>query len=1579
MRSFAWPLVLGSLCFLPSPVFAQITPAADGTGTLVNMAGDRIDIGGGTLSPDGGNLFQSFQQFNVNAGQTANFLSQPSVQNILSRVVGGDPSYINGLLQVSGSNANLYLLNPAGIVFGQNARLNMNGDFFASTASQLGFANGTLEVLGQLNPKLQGDPQTLTFAASPGAIVQAGDLQVKPGQSINLVAGQVVHTGNLNAPGGNILIGAVPGDQGETLVRLSSPGSPLSWEIVPPVDAQGRAIPLTPPLLRQLLRGPNLPATGLVVDDGGVTLHGTTLPETAGMAIARGNLSSAGGQVAILGQKVALLNAQVSTAGHGGGGQILIGGDYQGLGNIARAQQTYVNVGSRLDADALTTGNGGKVIVWSDGQTRFFGHASAKGGTTGGNGGLVEISARGDLAFRGQADVIAPYGTSGIVLFDPQNLYIDMVNSTAAEDGQIADGQIFTGDGGGGDFTISLAALKAVTGNILLEASNNIELRANTAPSSTLNFTRQIAGTQVTLNAGNDILFKTLDTSWRSDLELGSITDGGGSLTLNAGNTIIFGSQIPTIITHGGSVTLTATNGRLDLSNTKINTTTTTGGGAIALTAQDMTAANSVLFSGGGNVTARATGGAITFDRINADSGNVTVTATGDLTITNGVSSQRGLSGLSGLSGSVLNIPLDGSTYQGGNLVLSGQNITIPSLVTGGGSITANATNNLRVNGITLKNRIDLQAGGNLLSSSALLNPGGTVNLTGNNVTASIIATTDKLARTPSPGGNVTITANNNAQAALIDTRSTNDAGGKVTVKAIAGDLSLTGNPTDPTTTGVLSTHLIDTSGGSGGGIVDLQAGGTIHFTPGLVRGVLTTGGTGGNFTAIAGQDLIGNGNFNLIKTNGLDRAVTLTARNGQIALGSTAIQNDIGGTVQASAKGDLTLKTITSSGGNLSLTSGGQLTLTNGISAPSLVCCTPAGIANPGSPNQGGNLTLQGQNISVLAAIVAGGTVNASASNHLSLSSITAGENLTLQAGGPLFANVLTTRGNVVASAGSTLAIGAIGARGTVDLTSPSDVRLFSFLPAEIGISNTSIGSQGGITIRHGGRGVVPFTVGQSVTSSSGNGSLGTLTTLSNRIDTGSFLPTTTVGNIRIISVPAAPPDVCSLTDCKPSTPPPLGNMGDRPPTTLNAVEIKEVLSNIERATGEKPALIYLSFSPTTVKGAQQPDSKEVNASADQAVNQLEAKQTANFATYLTQPRVSGDYPLSYDIDPNQEELTLVVVTSQGQPIRQRVAGVTRSQVMEVVEKLQRNITNVRRDFDYSTSEQLYQWLVTPLLKTLGDRQISNLIFIADPGLRGVPYAALYDGKQFLIEKYSVGLMPSMSLANTQYLPVKDLAVLAMGASTFASGSNPLPGVNAELDAIEKLWPGQAYREKQFTVQQLLAARAVRPFGIVHLATHGEFKGGDVRQAYIEFADQRLSFDQWSRLNLFNSPPVELLVLSACRTALGDTNAELGFAGLPAQTQVKSVLGSLWYVSDQGTLGLMTEFYDQLRKAPIKAEALRQAQLALLKGQVRMENGQLITPVGTVPLPADLQASPDQNFEHPYFWSSFTMIGSPW
>ncbi len=399
----------------------------------------------------------------------------------------------------------------------------------------------------------------------------------------------------------------------------------------------------------------------------------------------------------------------------------------------------------------------------------------------------------------------------------------------------------------------------------------------------------------------------------------------------------------------------------------------------------------------------------------------------------------------------------------------------------------------------------------------------------------------------------------------------------------------------------------------------------------------------------------------------------------------------------------------------------------------------------------------------------------------------------------------------------------------------------------------------------------------------------------------------------------------------------------------TATLAEAHDILHKVEESTGVKPVFIYVTFVPSIVT----PD------------------ETRDIPSTTQDPKSKVKNP--------EDQLELVLVTSEGSPIRKRVAGTTRQQVLKVAQAFRSEVTNVQSRRGYmAPAQQLYKWLVAPLEADLKARGIQNLVFLMDTGLRSIPLAALHDGQEFLVEKYSIGLMPSLTLTDTRYKSIKEMQVLAMGVGKFAD-LQPLPGVPVELSLITPSpWQGKSFLNEAFTLENLKVQRQRQPFGIIHLATHATFQPGEPSQSYIELWDTKLRLNQLGELG-WNNPPLELLVLSGCKTALGDEQAELGFAGLAVQAGVKSAIASLWSVSDEGTLGLMTELYQKLKQAPIKAEALRQAQISMIKGKVRLKGGQLVTSTKAVSLPPELSKLGNRNLEHPYFWASFTMIGSPW
>ncbi|NEO56459.1 MAG: CHAT domain-containing protein, partial [Okeania sp. SIO3B5] len=348
------------------------------------------------------------------------------------------------------------------------------------------------------------------------------------------------------------------------------------------------------------------------------------------------------------------------------------------------------------------------------------------------------------------------------------------------------------------------------------------------------------------------------------------------------------------------------------------------------------------------------------------------------------------------------------------------------------------------------------------------------------------------------------------------------------------------------------------------------------------------------------------------------------------------------------------------------------------------------------------------------------------------------------------------------------------------------------------------------------------------------------------------------------------------------------------------------------------------------------------------------------------------------------QEQLKLILYTKKREPIIKILADVKEKQLMEVVLEFRVQITNPTRRYTDSylpPAQQLYDWLIAPISAELEAANIDTLLFSMDEGLRTLPVAALHDGTQFLIEKYSLSLIPSVSLMDTNYRPLQDTQVLAMGASEFVE-QNSLPAVPVELENItQQLWQGDIFLNEDFTRDNLVIQRESNPYPIIHLATHANFRPGKASNSYIQlWGTEQIKLNEMRELG-WNEPAVELLVLSACRTAFGDRNAELGFAGLAIAAGVKSALASVWYVNDEGTLGLMTEFYSHLNNVKTKAEALRRAQLAMLRGEVVIVDGKLrgSGTKGVVTLPPALENLENHNLSHPYYWAGFTMVGSPW
>ncbi|WP_017292653.1 CHAT domain-containing protein [Geminocystis herdmanii] len=631
-------------------------------------------------------------------------------------------------------------------------------------------------------------------------------------------------------------------------------------------------------------------------------------------------------------------------------------------------------------------------------------------------------------------------------------------------------------------------------------------------------------------------------------------------------------------------------------------------------------------------------------------------------------------------------------------------------------------------------------------------------------------------------------------------------------------------------------------------------------------------------------------------------------------------------------------------------------------------------------------NIMTQGGNISMISSEGAVSTQNLDTSGTTG-GSIELNSNTTINTG-TIQTSGSSQGGNVTLNAPSDIVVTSIDARGNnggdVEITTAGTLRVTGTVGDGVSINTTGDSSDGSVTIDlfpdDSENGVIsdprlPFVIGDA----SKNGTAGTINNFNFSLDAGEYVINTTNGNLNLRLLSRVPVDPNNSVNVNNPVTTAVATFAPPVIPIATITEAQEILSAIEREAAEKPAFIYVSFTP---KGFQ-PKDLEAEFARREATNTQEYSRV-NINNPNLQPTIA--------LQPAEDDqLDLLVITNEGEPIRVTVP-VTRKEVVDSALNLSIELSSDRLDEQYKPyATELYSWLITPIEETLKEREISNLLFILPLNIRFAPLASLYDEKteQFLVEKYSSGLAPSLNLNDNTYRSVKDLNLLAMGAAEFAEDQQqtPLPGVSIELPTIKKIWNQQAsdnYREflnDNFTLETIQANLDKQPYGIIHFGTHGSFGADEQEDIFIQLYNSRLNFDDINQLGLSRSK-VELMLLSACQTALGNDIAELGFAGLAVQAGVKSAIGTVWTIGDTGTLAFMTDFYSELRTQTTKAEALRQTQLNMLNGKIyKSEDGNtIITPnmsVSLEGLPEDSRLRED--FSHPFYWAPFTLIGNPW
>lgn len=1609
---FTIALAFGGLC--SDAVYSQITPAINGTNTTVIHNGQQIDISGGSLSGNGQNLFHLFRDFNVGNGQIANFLSNPQIRNILAGVNGGNASYINGLIQITGGNSNLYLLNPAGIVFGPNARLNLPAAFHASTAQRVLFEGGVFDVNGQnLYLSLNSQPSGFEFL-SKGLIINEGELRVARGQTLSLMAYQVINTGILAAPAGNIHIVAVP----ETgMVRVSQEGMLLSLEIPQERLPSGGAIAAVD--LPSLLTGQGSQPVNSVIRNPDGTIHlvhdPSKIPTTTNTAVISGSLSVAnpigtGGKITITGQNIALINTNLTASGQLGGGTILLGGDYLGgttgtnrLHSSFNAQNLFINSGSLMAADALNQGNGGTVIAWADNSTQFGGTITARGGQLGGNGGFVETSGRELLSVWGTVDATAANGQSGTWLLDPRNVTISGGTSKGTFSGTNPDIFTPTDDNASVANTAIEAALNSGTSVIITTGDTGSQAGNITIAAP---ITKTAGGdASLTFQAANNIFVYSYNI--RSDvgrlniiLHADADNNGAGTIQLSSVSLISNGGNI---VLGGGSNPFTSPAIGVTTAGVGIQSSTlNAGGGHIRIHGSGATTTSgveisnsSILTSGSGEITILGTGGSsgssysaldgisIQNSSIGAEAGNLTLTGAG---------------GSGPKVFSKVGIGLKGSQIQTttGNITLTG---------TGG---TGPAVNNT---GIKINSTRIISQGGNLTLR-------GTGGQSGPGIRFDA-GPTDPAAVRTTGHGNILIEGrgtDGNPGLALSDSLTVAVQDGVLTLAA-QGGIEISGDPTS----------------------LDIHSDGAGHLVFQPIDAATPVGlGDGATGNLIVNQSLLNQirGGFSLITIGhpsgtgpidvrpfSLNYNLTLqtpAASSLGIQFNGSGTTNLYGRNLTLNSGGGVTQGSHTISGGTLQLLGQGTFNLSNANNEFQALSGNVTGnvnLSNQGalgivSFNNGVNGLTTGINTNGNTLILSLNSGNLTQSAPIRAGSL----GLTLQDGSAILTNPNNQVGTLAAQ-----------------LNSSRDLQFVNNSTLTVGSVNPT-----GIT----GRSIFLRTLTGDIVlnapiSGVGTGDAIVLVAENNFINNygpnvfstpnGRWLVYSTDPNLNI-NGGLAGSEQFNTTYPEPalfSGPGFLYRVSQAPPPVPPESQIQQDLGQEIQSTQLPQNTAQVFYFPGIEIIRQQISTAFDQGDYNSAIKLLQQLYSFEFGEYFSEfLSTPGQEGLQFlDIDQIKEllgriaqetgqkpalthvfwrpnQLDIFIITPQGEPIYQSVR-VPQEVVRRVIAAFNREVRDPTKTNSQSYlpfAQQLYQLIMGSVDTELQARGINTLVFALDQGLRSVPIAALHTGSnlisstvsdspigrngQFLVERYNLGLIPSINLVDTRYQPLQNASVLAIGASKFTDQS-PLPAVPIELQTITQLvGQGQVLLNEAFTVSNLETQRRRSLYPILHLATHAEFNVGKPQNSYIQFWDRRLSMAELGQLRLFK-PPTELMTLSACRTAVGDANAELGFAGLSLQAGVKSSVASLWYVSDEGTLALMTAFYDQLRTAPIKAEALRQAQLAMIRGQVVIEENHLRS-AGlrgglSIPLPQEVQPGGGRLLSHPYFWAAFTMIGSPW
>ncbi|MDJ0502983.1 MAG: tetratricopeptide repeat protein [Nostocales cyanobacterium LE14-WE4] len=386
-----------------------------------------------------------------------------------------------------------------------------------------------------------------------------------------------------------------------------------------------------------------------------------------------------------------------------------------------------------------------------------------------------------------------------------------------------------------------------------------------------------------------------------------------------------------------------------------------------------------------------------------------------------------------------------------------------------------------------------------------------------------------------------------------------------------------------------------------------------------------------------------------------------------------------------------------------------------------------------------------------------------------------------------------------------------------------------------------------------------------------------------------------------------------------------------------------------------------------------------------------LEPEQVRNTAAKIVtaEPDTILVYPLVL-----KDKIRILLATRAGEKgvvFRTFETPVNQQQLWNKVSQFRTKLSNPNGEKELKAiSQELYNWLIKPLEGEIKDKNVRHLVFSLDRSTRYIPMAALFDGKQYLIERYGISTVLNAGLTDVKdRLPSKkqDIKVLAMGVSKAFPGFNALSNVPLELaNIVQKsgkentgIFPGLEFLNEAFIFRTLRDNLSGNK--ILHIATHGKFESGRPENSFLlSGTGEELKIDQIQTLQNYMTD-THLVVLSACETALGGVDADgIEMSGISfyfLTNGAKAVIASLWLVNDASTSQLMQQFYQNLSTGKMtKSQALREAQIAMIQGKI--QSGAVNrSSVNYTPGQSRNSESISRNLSHPYYWSPFILIGN--